>query len=161
MRIFRISNIFAWSVAILLGSILFYISQSVQRAENELTRLSRLQGMELEAIRVLEAEWDYLNSPMRLEALAKDYMEQTEGVPPHVTSSVQNVPEPLVPVMPRIKPARFSTPSEGSLQPAVVKVPEKPSARSASNSSRKKQIQNHDRDQFRSLLEGLNDGGAY
>ena len=47
LRLFRLSNIFAWSLAILLASILFYVSQSVQRAEDRLASILNAQIREV------------------------------------------------------------------------------------------------------------------
>lgn len=145
MRIFRISNVFAWSVAILLGSMLFWVSQSVQRAEDEVRRLNHLVNLEIEAIRVLEAEWDYLNSPLRLEKLADTHLPVQSTQTDQVVGDVADIMTPDVPVIPRVKPVHVSLsapPAEPSPQPIV----------------QKNIIQNSDRNEFNALLENLNDG---
>lgn len=52
------------------GGILMNISQHVQRAERDIKIYDRKIIREQEAIRVLKAEWAYLNNPSRLEILA-------------------------------------------------------------------------------------------
>ena len=52
------------------GGVLMNISQHVQRAEREIKSYDRKIAQKEEAIRVLKAEWAYLNNPSRLELLA-------------------------------------------------------------------------------------------
>ncbi len=62
-------------VASFLGAALLHTSQSVQHAEDELHALQVQVQNEREAIRVLQAEWGYLNRPDRLEGLATQYLD--------------------------------------------------------------------------------------
>ena len=151
IRLFRISNIFSWSVAIFLGSLLFWVSQSVQRAEDDLSRYGKMVNLELEAIRVLEAEWDYLGSPLRLEGLASGYLPVDDVSPSSVARQVSDIPDFEVPVIPSIKPVPVSAVSEKSRKGAESK---------SAPSKEKNIIQNIDRHNFNSLLEDLSDGGA-
>jgi cell division protein FtsL len=57
------------------GGVLMHVSQSVRRAERDLARLDLSIEREKEALRVLDAEWSMLNSPERIEALAKRYLD--------------------------------------------------------------------------------------
>ena len=52
------------------GALLMNISQKVQQAEREIRSYDRKIADEEEAIRVLKAEWAYLNNPTRLEDIA-------------------------------------------------------------------------------------------
>ncbi|MCK5284674.1 MAG: hypothetical protein KAJ86_03715 [Alphaproteobacteria bacterium] len=70
-----------FTFAALSGGLLFYTSQSVQRAEDELYNIQVSVLKEKEAIHALKAEWAFLNSPARLEALALEYLDL---VPPDV-----------------------------------------------------------------------------
>lgn len=65
--------IFVWVIAAVLGAALLYTSQSVQNAGEELSQLERAILAEKEALDILTAEWEYLNSPQRLERLAQEY----------------------------------------------------------------------------------------
>lgn len=156
LRIFRISNVFSWSVAVLLGSMLFWVSQSVQRQEEALRHLNRQVNLELEAIRVLEAEWEYLNSPMRLEALANTYLPVENPEPLQVTEDISDIPEAVAPVVPSVKPIPVSLsatpPSSEELAPAS-DAPEETPAENV--------IQNSDRQKFNALLEGLDEGEGF
>lgn len=155
LRIFRISNVFSWSVAVLLGSALFWVSQSVQRAEDDLHRMKRMVNMELEAIRVLEAEWDYLNSPIRLEELADTYLSFENTPALNVTEDISDIPESVVPVVPSIKPIPVSLSSAPKSEPVA------PKSDFPDASSQENVIQNADRQKFNSLLEGLSTEGGF
>lgn len=61
--------------AVLSGAGLLHVSQNVQEAEDRLAALEAKYRAEHETIRVLNAEWAYLNSPARLEALSHDYLD--------------------------------------------------------------------------------------
>lgn len=95
----------------LSGWALLYVSQHVQKARHELKQVGREIAREQARIDVLEGEWSYLNSPERLEALAKEHLDL---VPPAVNSrvmvdTVSDIPplnQPAVPV-PSIRPAVF------------------------------------------------------
>jgi hypothetical protein len=56
------------------GALLYWTSQSVQQKEAALKKMQASVAQEQETIRVLHAEWDYLNRPDRLEALATKYL---------------------------------------------------------------------------------------
>ncbi|MEM6781043.1 MAG: hypothetical protein AAF569_04185 [Pseudomonadota bacterium] len=149
LRIFRISNIFSWSVAILFGSLLFWVSQSVQRAEEELRYLNHKVNLELEAIRVLEAEWDYLNSPMRLEKLATEHIPAQPVTADQVMEDISAIPQPPVaPLIPPVKPipVSLSAPAEDVAE---------------TSEPQDNIIQNSDRNKFNALLENLNDEGGF
>lgn len=63
-------------------STLMHISQSVNRSEKQLARLDLSVAGEQESVKVLEAEWSLLNSPERIEALAKISRPHPAGARP-------------------------------------------------------------------------------
>lgn len=69
------------SAACLAGTALFHTSQDVQDARIELRQVEADIAKEKDSIRVLQAEWNYLNRPERLEKLAKKHLdlERTPG----------------------------------------------------------------------------------
>ena len=79
MKIFRISTLLALAAAAASGALLFWTSQSVQQEQTRLRSLERARNNEEQALRVLRAEWAYLNRPDRLEALARGHLNM---VPP-------------------------------------------------------------------------------
>lgn len=81
MKIFSLRAMMVWVLAVVLGTVLLFTSQRVQEASKELRQLDRSIEAEQEALVVLNAEWEYLNAPQRLEKLAQDYfgMDVPEG----------------------------------------------------------------------------------
>lgn len=103
---FRLSGLLSIVLAVVCGALLFWTSQSVQRAEQQLSEFSHYKVSEGESLRVLSAEWDYLNRPERLEAIAKDNfdMDAASSDESSIVNEVQYIPEPVVPVVPKVKP---------------------------------------------------------
>jgi hypothetical protein len=65
-----------WTLVIATaGYGMFQIKFEVQALESQLTELNRSIRDREEAIRVLRAEWSYLNEPDRLTTLAARYLE--------------------------------------------------------------------------------------
>ncbi len=58
------------TLLVLSAVTLMHVSQSVQQLERDISRYDREIDQEKEKIRVLKAEWAYLNNPKRLEVLA-------------------------------------------------------------------------------------------
>ncbi len=57
------------------------VSQNVQQLERDISHYDRNINQEKEKIRILKAEWAYLNNPTRLEALATSgYNLQTPNI---------------------------------------------------------------------------------
>lgn len=115
--IIRLSSLLAIGGAVAAGALLFWTSQSVQQSENQLKQLRRAVQSEEQAIRVLKAEWDYLNRPDRLEFLAGEYLGlSSAGTAFNVSTDPGALPDPFVPVLPQHKPAFNAQPvsySEG------------------------------------------------
>ncbi len=154
-RVFRLSNIFSWSLAFLLGAVLFHVSQSVQRAENQLRDLNHKVNLELEAIRVLEAEWAYLNAPTLLEDLAQSHLKVEELSADQVMDEVADIPSVELPVILKVKPVYVS-----SKVSASAKKEKSRSVTPAKSLPVKNVIQNADRQNFNSLLDSLTQEGA-
>lgn len=64
-----------WLVlAMLCGGVLFHTSQRVTGGRAELAKINDSLRREEESLRVLQAEWSYLNQPDRLEKLAQRHL---------------------------------------------------------------------------------------
>lgn len=61
-------------LAFAAGWALFHTSQKVQDSRHQLARLESSIAQEKESLRVLAAEWSYLNQPRRLEKLAAQHL---------------------------------------------------------------------------------------
>jgi len=69
-------GILAWIGAIVAVAItLFLITYQVQHLDREIRTLKTAEVAETEAIRVLRAEWSFLNRPDRLAALAERHLQ--------------------------------------------------------------------------------------
>lgn len=58
-----------WGAIAVAGGALFHISYQVERLESERHALDQAIEQERQSIRILRAEWAYLNQPERLAAL--------------------------------------------------------------------------------------------
>ncbi|MEZ0261113.1 MAG: hypothetical protein ACAH80_08895 [Alphaproteobacteria bacterium] len=62
-------------LAVISGAALFHTSQKVTDGRTKLEAIAARTAKESEALRVLEAEWAYLNQPGKLEKLVKQYLD--------------------------------------------------------------------------------------
>ena len=131
MKHIRLSAIAALVAAAIAGGALYGTAQKVQTADAEYKKLSAAIEGERKTIRVLRAEWDYLNRPERLESLARDHLnmatpqagqvaaiEELPDIAPSAAASVEEMAtfaaQPAVlsraPPVPRSKPVRRENP---------------------------------------------------
>jgi hypothetical protein len=101
-----------------LGTALFHTSQKVHDDREKLATIEASIGKEEESLRVLNAEWSYLNQPARLEKLAKTYLQlaslkgsqfvKVEDIPPRGTvvaaATTATPPAPVVKIKDTLKP---------------------------------------------------------
>lgn len=66
---------------------MFQVKYEVVQIEDELTRVNRQLLADREAVRVLDAEWSFLNEPSRLDRLAKRYL----ALSPIATSQIGHI----------------------------------------------------------------------
>ncbi len=67
--------VFWFVLAVAAGTALFHTSQDVQNILDETVLVEQATAEERESLRVLKAEWAYLNQPERLERLAAEHLE--------------------------------------------------------------------------------------
>lgn len=58
-----------------IGYAVYQLKYEVIQLESQLNRLNRQIATDQEAIRILKAEWSYLNQPNQLEALSKRFLD--------------------------------------------------------------------------------------
>ena len=75
MKGIRLRTFVIFAVAALFGTALLHTSQRVQHAEDVLASAQEELAREQETMRMLRAEWEYLNRPERLERLAKKFLD--------------------------------------------------------------------------------------
>ncbi len=79
---------FLWgALAICVGVCLFLLKYKVQALENELVARREQVVRDRSAIRVLQAEWTYLNDPERLRRLSAEHL----GFGPATTQNVADI----------------------------------------------------------------------
>ena len=81
------------ALVIVSGAMLMDVSHHVQRAERDIKRLDHEIAREEESIRVLKAEWAYLNNPVRLEKLAAGYVELISPEAAQLISDMSVIPD--------------------------------------------------------------------
>lgn len=108
MKLFRISTLMAFACAAVSGALLFSTAQKVQQADQEMRRMQGLVAQEEQTIRVLRAEWDYLNRPDRLETLVRTNLDLEQARPESVRNDTSELPAPFIPITPARKPAYVS-----------------------------------------------------
>lgn len=105
----RLSTIVSLIAATGAGFVLFQTSQNVQEAEHQLRIKQASLVKEQEAMRVLEAEWDYLNRPDRIEELARQYLKMKAPSLDTLVNDSAGVPRTGIPVLPQHKPQMKAT----------------------------------------------------
>ena len=112
MRAFILKYVIVFTLVILSGAMLMDVSHRVQRAERQIARTDRAIAQEQENIRVLKAEWAYLNNPERLERLAVEGLDLSA---PQTSTLISN-PDILPDTLPRIpSPKAQSQPTPSPL----------------------------------------------
>lgn len=162
MKLFRLSTLLALSLSVASGAMLFSTAQKVQQTESVLSRARGAVAQEQQTIRVLRAEWDYLNRPDRLEALVKDNLPLTPAKPEALQTDAARLPAVFVPIIPARKPDRL-VPEEDGVKTIQASLSEE-SIDSQTAPLPKPQPpqmpQESARDQFQKLLNGLSPAGS-
>lgn len=109
-------SVIVWTVILaFLGIGLFQVKYNVQSKERELREVRRQIEANLTSIHVLEAEWSYLNDPLRLADLARRHTELLPTTPAQIGDIASLPPRPVE--APAETPAE--TPNETPLDPAA------------------------------------------
>jgi cell division protein FtsL len=157
VKIFTLPVMIVFAAAVGAGALLFWTSQNVQQKERQLAALHSDSAREAQEIRVLRTEWDYLNRPERIEALAKQYLGMEREKTGQIVAGPGEIPARIVPVLPPQKPA---VRQEAVYHPPAAPAAIPPSARKAAPSSPapgnpSAKDTSHS---FQTLLKSLNDG---
>ncbi len=104
MNFTRFAPLFWLALIFLAGGTLMKISYEVDMKERELSRMETQIKEDSESIRVLKAEWAYLNQPQRLEKLTEKYLKlqpmqtsQMQSALPEAAPQVAAAPAPVSP----------------------------------------------------------------
>lgn len=82
-----------FALVIASGTMLMNVSHDVQRVEREIKLIDREITREKENIRVLKAEWAFLNNPARLEKLATSYVDLVSPQAAQLISDMSVIPD--------------------------------------------------------------------
>ena len=123
MKRIRLRTVAVFAMAGVTGAILLHTSQSVQRAEDQLAALKNSILQEQDSIKLLKAEWAYLNNPERIENLSRQYLDLKTPSSDAITAQAADVPssDALPPISPASGGAREAA-GEGLAAPPKVKV---------------------------------------
>lgn len=94
----RKSTLFLLGFACISAIMLYYTSQKVHDEREKLTALEAQIDKEQESMRVLSAEWSYLNQPDRLEKLARQHLH-LEPLKGRQFAKLKDIPLPPPPVI--------------------------------------------------------------
>lgn len=82
-----------WAVLVAAAAgFLFYTSHQAQELDAELEASHRAVIAEREAIRILHAEWAYLNEPGRLRELARRHTPLGPAMPVQIVADIDDIP---------------------------------------------------------------------
>lgn len=70
----RITTLLWVALLVIAGGTVMHVSYQVRHVEKHLAEIARDAHQQEDAIRILSAEWDTLNDPQRIDALAKRYL---------------------------------------------------------------------------------------
>jgi cell division protein FtsL len=122
----RISAIVWVVVLALLGIGLFQVKYNVQSKERELREVHRQIEANYAAIHVLEAEWSYLNDPLRLADLTRRHTELVPTTPDQIGDfaslppRIEDAPAaPGQPEQPAQEPPLLSSTPQAPASPAA------------------------------------------
>ena len=100
----RKTTLLSLLLAVFCGTGIFHTSQKVHDEREKIATIEAAIGKEEESLRVLNAEWSYLNQPTRLEKLAKTYLRlaplkggqfvKVENIPLRSTAVAETAPSP-------------------------------------------------------------------
>ena len=158
MKLFRLSTLMAVTCAAVSGALLFSTAQKVQQADQEMRRVQGAVKQEEQTIRVLRAEWDYLNRPDRLETLVRSNLDLEQARPEAVRNDTSELSEPFTPIIPARKPA-YSSPVVKAI-PAVLAQPSSSSSPASSEALPRPTAPQSPENNFKKLLNELAPAGG-
>jgi hypothetical protein len=90
------SHLVLWAALVGAASFLLFVTAyGVEALDDRLAGVQREIRREREAIRVLEAEWAYLNQPMRLRELVDEMSPLVPLAASQMVASIADIPAPL------------------------------------------------------------------
>lgn len=100
----RLAHLFWVGIVAIAAALVFNVSHDVQALKQKRAALAAEIRAEHEAIRVLEAEWAFLNQPARLEALARRHTQLRATMPEQIIR-IDAIPDKVAALTPTPEPA--------------------------------------------------------
>ena len=88
----KIGAVFWLGVVLASGFTTFQVKHAVQEIDDELTRVRKHAIAEQQEIRVLAAEWTYLNQPERLAELNRAFLQLAPIAPKQLQQRIEDIP---------------------------------------------------------------------
>ena len=108
----RLGALFWLLLVVAAGFVTFKVKYAVQDLEDELNRVKKQTVAEQQEIRVLSAEWTYLNQPERLAHLNRRFLQLAPIGPKQLQQKVEDIPlrPPPLPAEPDVVIAKAEPP---------------------------------------------------
>jgi len=118
----RFGALFWLALVVAAGFVTFKVKYAVQDLEDELNRVKKQTVAEQQEIRVLSAEWTYLNQPERLAELNRRFLQLAPIGPKQLQQKVEDIPlRPLpAPAPPDMLIAKAEPPTPPTAAPVPV-----------------------------------------
>ncbi len=108
------------------GALLMDVSHRVQSVQRQVKSYDNLIESEKENIRVLKAEWAYLNDPLRLEEMVSGNSGFVAPQPENLVSDMDALFSQAPASQVFVNPSSASKPRDISYNPSIVPPPSKP-----------------------------------
>ncbi len=98
-------------LSLVAGAALFYLKYTVEQKETQLTEMQAQYLEDQKALRVLKAEWTYLNSPQYLQELTRKYLTVRPLGYTQVASWAEDAPGTHLPLTPMTYASKYRLPA--------------------------------------------------
>ncbi|MCH7630796.1 MAG: hypothetical protein IIC07_02750 [Proteobacteria bacterium] len=98
-------------LSLMAGAALFYLKYTVEQKETQLTEMQAQYLEDQKALRVLKAEWAYLNSPPYLQELTRKYLTVRPLGYTQVASWVESASSTHSPLTPLTYASKYRLPA--------------------------------------------------
>ena len=122
----RLGALFWLALVVAAGFVTFKVKYAVQDLEDELNRVKKQTVAEQQEIRVLSAEWTYLNQPERLAELNRRFLQLGPIGPKQLQQKIEDIPLRPLPVPPPAPPDMLIAKADPPAPPAAPSAPADP-----------------------------------
>ena len=119
----RLGALFWLALVVAAGFVTFKVKYAVQDLEDELNRVKKQTVAEQQEIRVLSAEWTYLNQPERLAELNRRFLQLGPIGPKQLQQKIDDIRLRPPPVPPAAPPDMLIAKADPPAPPAAASFP--------------------------------------